>query len=547
MKKNPTSQSGIFYPRAILAFAFCAVGFFLTALGFASTPTPAGWSLITSPNPSATNNLLSSITCVSANDCWAIGGGDIAVHWNGTSWSAVPMPTASGAVLNSVACSSSSECWAVGYYSTGGIFQTLIERWDGTGWSIVASPNTSVTQGNYLYGVACASSSECWAVGHGNFQTLIERWDGFSWTIVTSPNHGTAGNVLNGVACAGASDCWAVGSWNDGETGDSLIEHWNGTSWSISASPYTGIAYNSVACASTSECWAVTGNGDEFGPALLIAQWNGTAWAIVPTPAPSPNPDNSHALFSVTCASASQCWAVGFYNNGVAARTLIEKWDGASWSIIASPNNGTLANYLYGATCASASQCWAVGYYVNGNRQTLIEEFSPTIPPLTSIGSRKVHGSTPFDIDLLNGSPGIECRSPGTTGTLGVDYKIVFGFVNNVASCGSASTGSLSSGPNLNQCTVDLTGVANQQYVTVTLNSVLDSQNNTGNVPATMGVLIGDTSSNKSVNASDVSQTKSKSGQAVSAANFRTDVNISNSINSSDVSTVKAKSGTALP
>src|SRR5207247_1446866 len=106
------------------------------------------------------------------------------------------------------------------------------------------------------------------------------------------------------------------------------------------------------------------------------------------------------------------------------------------------------------------------------------------------------------------------------------NYQIVFSFVNNVSNCGTASTGSLSSGSSANQCTVNLTGVANQQNVTVTLSNVLDSQNNTGNVAATMGVLIGDTTGNGSVNASDVSQTKSKSGQAVNSTNFRTDVNL---------------------
>jgi hypothetical protein len=59
--------------------------------------------------------------------------------------------------------------------------------------------------------------------------------------------------------------------------------------------------------------------------------------------------------------------------------------------------------------------------------------------------------------------------------------------------------------------------------------------------------LLGDTSGNGSVNASDVSQTKSKSGQAVEATTFRTDVTVSNSINASDVGIVKSKAGTALP
>jgi hypothetical protein len=95
---------------------------------------------------------------------------------------------------------------------------------------------------------------------------------------------------------------------------------------------------------------------------------------------------------------------------------------------------------------------------------------------------------------------------------------------------------------------VNLTGVSNAQVITVNLTNVNDSSgNSSSSVPISMGVLLGDTTGNGSVNASDVSLPKSKSGQAVGATNFRTDVTVSNSINSSDVSTVKSKSGTGLP
>ena len=62
-----------------------------------------------------------------------------------------------------------------------------------------------------------------------------------------------------------------------------------------------------------------------------------------------------------------------------------------------------------------------------------------------------------------------------------------------------------------------------------------------------MGVLLGDTTGNGGVNASDVSQVKLQSGQTISGSNFRTDVNANGSINASDVSTVKLRSGTSLP
>jgi hypothetical protein len=62
-----------------------------------------------------------------------------------------------------------------------------------------------------------------------------------------------------------------------------------------------------------------------------------------------------------------------------------------------------------------------------------------------------------------------------------------------------------------------------------------------------MGVLLGDTNGNGAVNASDVSQTKSRSGQTSGGTNFRSDVTTNGSINASDVSLVKLRSGSALP
>ena len=62
-----------------------------------------------------------------------------------------------------------------------------------------------------------------------------------------------------------------------------------------------------------------------------------------------------------------------------------------------------------------------------------------------------------------------------------------------------------------------------------------------------MGVLVGDTTGNGTVSASDIAQVKSKSGQTTDASNFRTDVNVSGGINASDIGLVKSKAGTGLP
>jgi hypothetical protein len=414
----------------------------------------SGWSIVSSANINNGSrfNTFHDVTCISAVDCWAVGERDtvdwlqtLIEHWDGTSWSVVAAPNTSITQhnsLNSVTCTSASNCWAVGYYdANNGIAQTLVEHWDGASWSITSSPNTSAVRTNYLNGVTCSSPSQCWAVGafsNGTtYQTLIEKWNGSSWTISTSPNAGVNQyNILSNVACASASQCWAVGIVYDGNTDQPLIErwdgnswaiasaattsptdyddlehvvcvsasdcwavgsyytgssrartfiqHWNGVSWTVIASPNTDLMsdnlLHSVACTSSSDCWAV---GAVDIRQTLVEHWNGLSWSIVSSP--NPNPSYQTVLYGVACASQSNCQAVGYYNPNGANQTLVEKWDGSSWTITASPNinNYFRPNFLLDVACPSASDCWAVGYYksevISGQiDQTLIEHWDGT-------------------------------------------------------------------------------------------------------------------------------------------------------------------------
>jgi len=169
--------------------------------------------------------------------------------------------------------------------------------------------------------------------------------------------------------------------------------------------------------------------------------------------------------------------------------------------------------------------------------------------PLVSVASRKIHGTAGiFDIILpLTGPRGVECRRPGATGTAGVDYKLIFTFSSPVASCGSANTGSVSSGPNPNQCTVNLTSVPDAQYVTVTLTGVTDTICNTVNASVTMGVLAGDVTGDRVVDSKDQKYINSKSGQKATSANFRADVTVDGLINGNDSSFVGNRMGHKLP
>ena len=62
-----------------------------------------------------------------------------------------------------------------------------------------------------------------------------------------------------------------------------------------------------------------------------------------------------------------------------------------------------------------------------------------------------------------------------------------------------------------------------------------------------MSILVGDTTGNGAVTASDIGQTKSFSGVNASATSFRTDINASGITDATDISFVKNRSGTVLP
>jgi hypothetical protein len=195
-------------------------------------------------------------------------------------------------------------------------------------WAVVASPNASPGN-NQLAAVASITASGVWAVGSadnaaGNAQPLAEHWDGTAWRIVPSPSGAGPEAGLLGVAAVSTSDVWAVG-----DTGsNTLIEHWNGASWTVVPSPTpAGTLFNPLsgaAIVSATDIWAVgqSQNGTTGIPQTLIEQWNGTSWSIVPSPAPG-----TASLLSGASANptSGQAWAVGnFRSASGATQTLTE-------------------------------------------------------------------------------------------------------------------------------------------------------------------------------------------------------------------------------
>jgi hypothetical protein len=180
----------------------------------------------------------------------------------------------------------------------------------------------------------------------------------------------------------------------------------------------------------------------------------------------------------------------------------------------------------------------------------------PSTAVVQNVVSRKTHGSA-GDIDLnlpLTGRPAIECRSGGATN----DYTIIVTFLANVSVAGTPQgavtsgigmigSGGMSNGGHVtvagNLVRIPLTNVTNAQTIQVTLYGV----NGSTNFIIPMSILIGDTNGNGTVNAADVSQTKSRVGQQINETNFRSDVNANGYIDAADIAIVKSNLGTGLP
>ena len=110
----------------------------------------------------------------------------------------------------------------------------------------------------------------------------------------------------------------------------------------------------------------------------MVERWNGTSWTIASSPNPSGAP--SSQLAGLSCTSTTNCFAVGNYNISGTIRTLVEQWNGTSWTIVASPNpSGASQSYLSGVSCTTGTDCAAAGYYFNSGAfvgRTLIERYS---------------------------------------------------------------------------------------------------------------------------------------------------------------------------
>lgn len=385
--------------------------------------TTARWSIA---YPPASGDLLAT-SCVASSACVTVGGGfgPIVARWNGATWgpqaSADPAaPTAMNrSTLSGVSCADTTTCIAVGTYdddrcdSHGCSAATLpfAERSNAATWTLQPTP-TPAGSGPYsgLNAISCPSPNACVAVGYRDDERqLAERWDGVRWSIQSTANRP---GVLTSVACTSADACTAVGYAPSGRASRPLAEHWDGLRWAIQdvPSPGRGSQLEGVSCTASNACTAV---GQSFQTARPIAgRWDGHRWSLQTTPDVGPDAD----LSSVSCPLSATCIAVGSsYATAPPAgdaSTLVERWDGSSWTRERTPNSNDANNpgsYLHAVSCTTSAVCTAVGND-GANRALALQRttgpsagFAVTDIQTTATGTLTLHVKVPApgQIELL--------------------------------------------------------------------------------------------------------------------------------------------------
>lgn len=194
-----------------------------------------------------------------------------------------------------------------------------------------------------------------------------------TWEIEPSPAQ-TGETTLAGVAqepgTAGAGG-WIFGFEQTGTIADPVyapvIERRISGEWTAIADPVPGDwtqLYDGVSM-SASDAWAVGFYEPHDGHALALTEhWNGTSWKVVKTPKLA---SGGGYLYGVSMLSTGGGWAVGMQDGqhlgGGVRSPLIESWQAGAWTIDTTLGTSVPANTELESVCQvpGSDEAWAVG------------------------------------------------------------------------------------------------------------------------------------------------------------------------------------------
>jgi alpha-tubulin suppressor-like RCC1 family protein len=445
-----------------------AVGYYQNASGVNTAFTESWsskWELQTVPAPEGAKEAeLYGMSCPSSTSCRATGwyrngaGEDVsfAEHWNGTSWSLESMPApvgSQGTYLGSVSCPTATVCIGTGYYLDGSAVVPLAASlgdlppvvasyaaapvtYNGATLNGVVNPNGSGTEYFFEYGSTTSYGSKT-AVGYASGTSTLERSKAISgleaghtyhFRIVATNSVGTTqgeDQVFTTVKPPAATTEAATSVKSTSATLNASVnpeglettyqfEYGETISYGFKVPASPKSVGSGTANVAVSEAIKGLEGGTTYHYRVVATSEAGTTigkdskfttsaptWILQSTP----NPSSNAYLEDVSCASASECIAVG--KNGTAS--LAQRWNGSEWSTMTSPAEGST---LTDVSCVSTTYCVAVpesstlkAQRWNGSEWTIVTAPAPA-------GS----GATPMPYDVSCASS-TSCIMVGKYGT----------------------------------------------------------------------------------------------------------------------------------
>ncbi|HWY51292.1 MAG TPA: kelch repeat-containing protein [Chthoniobacterales bacterium] len=532
------------------------------SLVFAPTTMPAGTSLkahvISSTSPATCGSTLSNTAMISSSN----GGSGSATAtivldctnctpnaWTDNS----PQLAVPANIMDQGAAALGNSIYMFSGVSNGAIVNTA-RKYDSVAntWTTLtvfpASVESPVT--------VCDVTQWCYTMGGttGTAQTTTRRYDTVANTY-TSLTAFTTGRWAAGAAFFNGK-IYLMGGWNSaGTTAQTSLQI--GTlsgspptvTWAAGTAMPVGLSWPQVVGATVGgvNYIYVSGGTTASGDQNTVYRYNITAntWATVGTmPA---------TVWSASNGIVNGFWVLagGYVNGNPSSNTYTYNFSTNTWTLNASsmvqPRGRGAGAAVGGTKLFSLGGRNDATFNGTNDNQKYLPSLCP--PGLLSVVSRMTHGgSGTFDLTLSTSSRVVEPRtnlnSPGS-------YTIVFNFNEPVSSGTATTTGSVGSATTSfsgNSMIVALTGVSDQQNVTVTANNVSGPGTGTlASVSTEIGFLIGDVNQNPPVNVGDTVQVRNNAGVTLDNTNFLNDVNTDGAVNVGDTTIVRNNSGNTLP
>jgi hypothetical protein len=344
--------------------------------------------------------------------------------------------------FQSISCSSPGNCSAGGWYDDASGHQQVfvVDEMGGVWGNAEELPGlASLNTGNdaALSSISCASAGNCSAGGTYLLASAFEEafvvnetggvWGDAEEVPGTGTLNAKGWGSVSSVSCSSAGNCSAAGGYRDASSKFQVfvVDETSGT-WG-QAAEVPGFATlnaggsasaDSISCSSAGNCSAsgLYTDGAGHTQAFVVKETSGTWGDAEEIPGTATlNAGNLITVSSLSCGSAGNCSAGGYFTDGSATKqAYVVNETGGIWGDAEKvPGTGTLNAQGYATTtsvsCSAAGDCSAGGYYKDGSGH--FDAFVVTESGGTWGNAEQVPGSAGLTAFAILNS--LSCSSPG--------------------------------------------------------------------------------------------------------------------------------------